>query len=74
LYDGNLDLDCERFNRNLTEWLIEYNFNRPHKSLDYLTPMEYIEKELPKIRNPAELLPMWSARTRPCVFSDLVVS
>ncbi|MCM8793995.1 MAG: integrase core domain-containing protein, partial [Candidatus Omnitrophica bacterium] len=31
LYDGNLDLDCERFNRNLTEWLIEYNFNRPHK-------------------------------------------
>ncbi|MCM8784426.1 MAG: integrase core domain-containing protein [Candidatus Omnitrophica bacterium] len=33
LYNGNLDLDCERFNRNLTEWLIEYNFNRPHKSL-----------------------------------------
>lgn len=65
LYDGNLDLDCERFNKNLTEWLIEYNFNRPHKSLDYLAPMEYIEEQLPRIRNPAELLPMWSARTTP---------
>ncbi len=45
LYDGNLDLDCNTFNQNLTEWLIEYNFNRPHQSLDYLTPMEYIEGE-----------------------------
>ncbi len=26
----------------------EYNFNRPHQSLGYLTPVEYIEKELAK--------------------------
>lgn len=63
LYESNLDLDCERFNRDLTGWLIEYNFNRPHQSLDYLTPMEYIEQGLPRIRSPAEMLPMWSAST-----------
>jgi transposase InsO family protein len=27
LYDGNLILDCDEFNKNLTQWLIEYNFN-----------------------------------------------
>jgi hypothetical protein len=32
-----------------------------NKTLDYLTPIEYIEEQLPKIRSPAELLPMWSA-------------
>ena len=63
LYDSNLDLDCDRFNRELTEWLIEYNFNRPHETLDYLTPMEHIENELTKIRSPVKVLPMWSART-----------
>lgn len=42
LYNGNFDLDCIRFNKKLTSWLIEYNFNRPHQSLDYLTPIEYI--------------------------------
>ena len=34
------------FNRDLTEWLIEYNFNRPHQALDYQTPMEF-SKVLP---------------------------
>ena len=43
------------------EWLIEYNFNRPHQSLAYLTPIEHIEKLLAKIRSP--VLPMWSAST-----------
>ncbi|HEO63838.1 MAG TPA: transposase, partial [Candidatus Omnitrophica bacterium] len=62
LYDSNLDLDCDRFNRKLTEWLIEYNFNRPHETLDYLTPMEHIENKSTKIRSPVEVLPMWSAR------------
>ncbi|OGG26070.1 hypothetical protein A2960_05960 [Candidatus Gottesmanbacteria bacterium RIFCSPLOWO2_01_FULL_39_12b] len=40
----------EEFNQLLTEWLIEYNFKRPHQSLSYLTPMEYadtIPKPLP---------------------------
>ena len=40
----------EEFNQLLTEWLIEYNFKRPHQALNYLTPMEYadtIPKPLP---------------------------
>lgn len=63
LYDGNLILDPKEFNPRLTEWLIEYNFNRPHETLDYLTPIEYTESELVRIRNPSKVLPMWSART-----------
>jgi len=61
LYNCNLSLDPEELNPGLTEWLIEYNFNRPHQSLGYLTPIEYIEKELAKIHSP--VLPMWSAST-----------
>ena len=65
LYDANLSLDPEELNPRLTEWLIEYNFNRPHQSLDYLTPIEYIEKELAKIHSPVS--PMWSASTGGCI-------
>jgi len=61
LYNSNLSLDPEELNPRLTEWLIEYNFNRPHQSLAYLTPVEYIEKQLAKIHSP--VLPMWSAST-----------
>ncbi len=38
---GNLTSDCEVFNRKLTEWLIEYNFKRPHQALGYEVPVEY---------------------------------
>jgi transposase InsO family protein len=41
---GNMTEDTDIFNRNLTEWLIEYNFNRPHQTLDYLTPIEFTQK------------------------------
>jgi len=61
LYNSNLSLDPEELNPRLTEWLIEYNFNRPHQSLDYLAPVEYIEKEFAKILTP--VLPMWPAST-----------
>jgi transposase InsO family protein len=61
LYNFNLSLATEEHNPRLTEWLIEYTFNRPHQSLTYLSPVEYIEKELAKIRSP--VLPMWSAST-----------
>ena len=57
LNDFNFMPDCDEFNVNLTEWLIEYNFNRPHQSLDYLTPIEYIEKH-------RDVLPMCPATTR----------
>jgi len=54
--------EIERSNETLEyEWLIEYNFNHPHQSIGYLTPVEYIETELARIRSP--VLPMWSAST-----------
>lgn len=48
VYQANIDL---------TNWLIEYNFTRPHQSLDYKTPMQYALAEKP------EVLPMTPART-----------
>lgn len=47
----------EEFNQLLTEWLIEYNFRRPHQSLSYLTPMEYADT-IPKP------LPMYPSSTK----------
>lgn len=38
---GNMTADCRIFNRRLTEWLIEYNFKRPHQALGYEVPVEY---------------------------------
>ena len=61
LYNFYLSLDPEELNPQLTEWLIEYKFNRPHQSLAYLTPVKYIEKELAKI--PSTVLPVWLAST-----------
>ncbi|MFN4226513.1 MAG: integrase core domain-containing protein, partial [Candidatus Ratteibacteria bacterium] len=42
---GNYTEDVDRFNYLLTEWLIEYNFRRPHQSLGYLTPIEFLCKK-----------------------------
>jgi transposase InsO family protein len=41
---GNMTENVDLFNRKLTEWLIEYNFRRPHQALDYLTPIEFTQK------------------------------
>jgi transposase InsO family protein len=40
LYDSNLSSDPEELNPRLSEWLIEYDFNRPHQSLAYLAPIQ----------------------------------
>lgn len=53
---GHLTDDTERFNRDLTEWLIEYTFVRPHQSLGYRTPWAYYA-------DAAKVSPMWSSRT-----------
>ncbi|RMD58990.1 transposase [Candidatus Parcubacteria bacterium] len=46
---GNFSPDVVKFNHKLTEWLIEYNFKRPHETLNYETPMEFtnLTKVLP---------------------------
>ena len=49
---GNFHSDPEIFNLKLTEWLIEYNFRRPHMALDYQTPMKF-----------SKVLPMYSSCT-----------
>ena len=49
---GNFTTNVDTFNKNLTEWLIEYNFIRPHQTLNYETPIEV-----------AKVLPMWSSCT-----------
>ena len=41
---GNMTYDTKKCNRNLTDWLIEYNFHRPHQSLDYMTPIGFTQK------------------------------
>jgi hypothetical protein len=41
---GNMSNDVLIFNQKLGNWLIEYNFNRPHQSLDYFTPIAFTQK------------------------------
>lgn len=48
--------DLEEFNRDLTEWLIEYNFRRPHQALGYLTPAQFHFKY-------HKVLPMYPSNT-----------
>lgn len=50
--------DLKEFNQELTEWLVEYNSIRPHQTLDYLTPLEYIDTYLN-----TKVLPMSSSHT-----------
>jgi transposase InsO family protein len=53
---GHLTSDCAIFNKELTEWLIEYNFKRPHQALQYLTPIDFNIKYL-------KVLPMYPSST-----------
>jgi len=56
LNEGNFNPDVSLMNRNLTDWLIRYNFKRRHSSLGNLSPINYcIENK--------QLLPMYSTRT-----------
>ena len=55
---GNMTADLAAFNRRLTEWLIEYNFRRPHQSLGYLPPIHFTfkyHKVLPMYPSSCEL-------------------
>ncbi len=43
LNDGNWYQDIRDFNRALTQWLVIYNDVRPHETLKYKTPLQYLE-------------------------------
>jgi len=58
LNDGNFTPVVDDFNPALTDWLEEYNFYRPHQTLDYQTPIEYLEDTF---RKQQKLLPMYPA-------------
>lgn len=63
LNDGHFTPNINKFNQALTDWLEEYNFHRPHQTLDYETPISYYLNTLELTQN---LLPMWSAKTISC--------
>jgi len=44
LREGNFTPNVALFNSRLKEFIIEYDFTRPHEALDYLTPMEFAIK------------------------------
>ena len=56
--------DITEANHDLTEWLVEYNFKRPHDSLDLSSPIVYANEHY-------KVSPMWSACTRACFFDYL---
>lgn len=58
IFQGNFSVDINRFNRSLTEWLVEYNFKRPHQSLGYASPINFQVKYL-------KVLPMYPSSTSP---------
>lgn len=53
---GNMLTDTGEFNRRLTEWLVEYNFRRPHQALNYLPPISFVFKY-------HKVLPMYPSST-----------
>jgi transposase InsO family protein len=53
---GNMTADTVEFNRRLTEWLIEYNFSRPHQALNYMPPINFTFKY-------HKVLPMYPSST-----------
>jgi len=54
---GHFTPDIPLTNRELTEWLIHNDFERPHQSLGYLTPIEFHQKY-------HKVLPMYPSRTK----------
>lgn len=59
---GNMTANCDSFNRKLTDWLVEYNFKRPHQTLGYAVPVEYHYQN-------QKVSPMYPSSTNSCNFS-----
>lgn len=62
---GNFTSDVVLFNQTLVEWLIEYNFKRPHATLNYETPINF--------NNSIKVSPMYPSYTFDCGFLFFVV-
>ncbi len=53
---GNFNTDCEKFNKGLIDWIVFYNFQRPHHSLGLKRPVDFV-------RMKTNVLPMYSPMT-----------
>lgn len=56
LEEGNFFYNLEILNKNLINWLIEYNFHRPHASLGYENPLAFYDENFVS-SNRKKLLP-----------------
>lgn len=54
-------MDIGDFNQKLLDWLIKYNSVRPHQTLDYKSPLEYLD-----IYYNSEVSPRYSSLTSCC--------
>lgn len=57
IYDGDLGLPS--LNDALTQWEWTYNHIRPHQSLDWMTPLQYLIKCHPELASEAKLSNMY---------------
>jgi len=48
LRNDEIYYDTKAMTRKLTKYLFWYNYQRPHRSLKYLSPMTFIETQIPK--------------------------
>lgn len=48
LRNDEIYYDIQAMNRKLTKYLFWYNYLRPHRSLNYMSPMNFIETKIPK--------------------------
>ena len=48
LRNDEIYYDQQAFTRKLTKYLFWYNYQRPHSSLKYMSPMSFIESMIPK--------------------------
>lgn len=60
---GNFNPSIEKFNALIAEWLIEYNFIRPHQSLKYKTPIAFYINNFLSSSSPTNVSAMYWTRT-----------
>jgi|SRR5579871_1625322 len=48
LRNDEIYYDTKAMQRKLTKYLFWYNYQRPHRSLNYMSPMSFIETKIPK--------------------------